>query len=489
IQHLLELQASDPLRQAHLSTTFGPGRDEGTEAIDFWLRLPDAWLVPDAGDSPYGNTPNSNYAVRLWGDDAGLIHEGVMITRSVAGGPFYIPDFMRYPANRRTQSLTGDGLHSAGQGASGMSALGGTLRRGELTGSAPIRHAIKINPWAEKYCHYSDAVPGWRWPARMADGYAASGYNRDADPAIVMGSLFAIPLGVTAADLGLATEPGRKLLFTLQNYGTYFTEDAAWDTWDLIVERDAELEFAAAYGFNMGSATWKAEVNRLMQALHVVTNNAPDAIGGGGTPLQPLAPAFVGSAPPDPDPDPDPPPATGGALGAGASGSVSGDDAAMLISVMGAGLWGQTDAAYTVWRSATGDFDYQARVVSQTAADPWALAGVMLRADGAADAAHLSLAVTPAHGVALRYRLLAGGVSYHVAGPLVSAPCWLKLSRRGNELSAWYANDGVNWSLIASRAISLPATARLGVVVTGGLSDAAASAQLAQLQHTPVSDE
>jgi len=201
---------------------------------------------------------------------------------------------MKWPANRKYQSLKGDGMQGGGQGASGMSALGGTIRLGELVGDKPIRHVIKVNPWAGKYCHYSSAIPGWKWPAKRADGYAASGYNRDGDPDIVMGSLFAIPPDVTEQSLDLKTAPGKKLFFTLQNYGAYFTEDAAWDVWDLIVERDAEIEFENEYSFSMKSDTWKAELNKLMQAVHVITNNSSSSIGGGGTPLQPLAPDFAG---------------------------------------------------------------------------------------------------------------------------------------------------------------------------------------------------
>lgn len=296
IQIILELDENDPLQQAHLSTGFGPGRCDSTGIIDFYLPLPDTWIVPDAGNSPYGRTPNSNYAFRMPGAQSDTVHEGCRIARCVEGGPFYIPDWMKWPNNRKFQSITGDGMHGAGQGATGMSSLGGTLRKGELVGNEPIRHAVKINPWAEKYCHYSESVPGWKWPARRADGYAPDRYNREGDPDIVMGSLFAIPPDVTEGALDLATEPGKKLFFTLRNYGAYFTEDAAWDTWDLIVERDAETAFEDTYGFSMKSDTWRADVNKLMRALHVVTNNAPDRIGGGGTPLQPLAPDFGNDA-------------------------------------------------------------------------------------------------------------------------------------------------------------------------------------------------
>ena len=289
IQHIMELNADDPQRDVLGSTTWGPGRCTGTSNLGFSLRVPDSWIVPDAGNSPYGLTPNSNFAFRMPGSD--MVFEGSVVSRCVAGGPVYMPDWMRWPNNRKQQSIKGNGLNGGGQGASGMSALGGTIRLGELIHEAPIRHAIKINPWAEKYCYYSSAIPGYTWPAISADNYAPQQY-KGTNPHIVMGSLFAIPPDVEVESLGLKTIPGKKLFFTLQNYGAYFTEDAAWDTWDIIVERGVELEFQQAYGFSMNSQTWRHELNALMKALHIVVNNAPERIGGGGVPIQPLAPEF-----------------------------------------------------------------------------------------------------------------------------------------------------------------------------------------------------
>lgn len=240
-------------------------------------------------DNPYGLTPNANYAILL--PDGISVLEGARICRPEPGGPIYLPAYMNRPANRQPVSLTGDGLSRIGQGASKMSTLGGTLRLGELVGDQPIRHAIKLNPFAARYCYYSPEIPGWRWPARAADAYAAEKY-RGSNPAVVMGSLLALLPDVTPAALGLQTAPGRKLFHVLQDYGAYFTEDAAWDTWDLVVERDAEKEFERAHGFSMKSPTWRDEINRLVVALHVVDNNAPGRIGGGGTPRQTLAPPF-----------------------------------------------------------------------------------------------------------------------------------------------------------------------------------------------------
>ena len=289
IQHILELSDEYPVRDVIGSETWGPGRCEGKQFLGFTLNIPDDWIVPDAGDSPYGLTPNSNFAFRLPNSDSVFV--GNQVSRCVEAGPVYMPIWMQYPNNRRFQSIKGDGLKGGGQGASRMSALGGTIRKGEFVSDNPIRHAIKINPWASKYCYYHDTLPGYKWPAEKADTYARERYG-GSNPDIVMGSLLAIPPQITSESLGIETIPGKKLFFTMQNYGVYMTEDAAWDTWDIIVERDAELEFEDFFGFSMSGVTWKNELNKLMKALSVVTNNLPDQIGGGGEPLQPIAPKF-----------------------------------------------------------------------------------------------------------------------------------------------------------------------------------------------------
>jgi len=47
------------------------------------------------------------------------------------------------------------------------------------------------------------------------------------------------------------------------------------------------------YGFSMTSVNWRDEMNRLMQVLYIVDNNAPGSIGGGGKPRQPLGLPFM----------------------------------------------------------------------------------------------------------------------------------------------------------------------------------------------------
>lgn len=305
IQHLLRVTSSDPERMVFESPDFGETRCRlETPALPFTLRVPDNWIVEDVGPSnPYGLTPNSNAAFLL--DDGDSLLQLLMVSRCVAGGPVYAPWFYRFQDNQpQVVSIRGDGMAGGGQGASGMSSMGGNIRLGELTGERPLRHAIKLNPWAHKYLHYSEAVPGYRWPANGADNYAddpVDGYDpvgsfgRPLAPWLAMGSLLAIPPSVRLESLGLRTVPGRILFEALQLYGAYFTEDAAWDTWDLIVERGVPQEVAAASGADLEDVDgdFGHDLNVLVTLLYVVDDNGPTSIGGGGPPGAQLAPPFT----------------------------------------------------------------------------------------------------------------------------------------------------------------------------------------------------
>ena len=73
--------------------------------------------------------------------------------------------------------LYGDGIAGA-HGGSGLSALGGTIRLGELVPGGAIRHALKI-VIQPRYYHYdrNSNAPGYRWPATTADGHAPATYT------------------------------------------------------------------------------------------------------------------------------------------------------------------------------------------------------------------------------------------------------------------------------------------------------------------------
>ena len=107
-----------------------------------------------------------------------------------------------------------------------------------------------------------------------------------------MGSLLALPPDLDIASLGLTTEAATKLAWTLQNYGAYVVDDTSWNVHAIDAEVGVAEEFEAAYGFGMqaSSGSWYEDMMTIFGALAVVDNNGPGAVGGGGAPLQPLAP-------------------------------------------------------------------------------------------------------------------------------------------------------------------------------------------------------
>ncbi|MGA7988531.1 MAG: hypothetical protein WCB51_09060 [Candidatus Dormiibacterota bacterium] len=192
-----------------------------------------------------------------------------------------------------------DNLYGAGilgaHGGSGLSALGGTIRLNELVPGAEIRHALKVNVDGLTDLYPS---PGYRWPAVRHDGCAPGCYGGSV-PAMEMGSLLAIPASVNINALGLETTPGRMLAWTLQNYGAYVADDSARSVFSIETEYSPSgsvaTQFQQTWGFPFqapaGSGTpWSHDINVILANLNVVANNGPASIGGGGTPLQPLAP-------------------------------------------------------------------------------------------------------------------------------------------------------------------------------------------------------
>jgi hypothetical protein len=118
-----------------------------------------------------------------------------------------------------------------------------------------------------------------------------------------MGALLGIPATVNIANLGLETEPGKQLAWTLQNYGAYIVDTyKSGPAYAFNAENgpDGSLraQFKADWGYDFeqraGDASgaalpWTRDIQKLIQAVYVVDNNALGSVGGGGAPRQPLA--------------------------------------------------------------------------------------------------------------------------------------------------------------------------------------------------------
>ena len=191
--------------------------------------------------------------------------------------------------------VLGNGTWGA-HGGSGLSSIGGTIRLGELLpDTPPIRHALKLQLFASIYYYYQP--PGYVWPALNCDSYAFDPnytyHYGGKDIYLSPGALLAIPSNIT---VNVTTIPGQKLLFALQNYGGYLSDDTFVNRGTLCTEHGVTDEFEATYGYNFNSrppgpsAAWYADMLALFQSLNVVINNRENNVGGGGIPFQPPPP-------------------------------------------------------------------------------------------------------------------------------------------------------------------------------------------------------
>jgi hypothetical protein len=291
LELLYQVSENDPLTRLYAPYRFNQ-RCQGTKnqgGQETYIRFPEDQVVPDA-DPPH--TPNN--ATSILQPDGETIVEMSTFARCQPGGPAY----GWYAGERNIY----DNVITGGTGGSNLSALGGTIRLGELTNNEPIRHALKVNIWSDEYLSYNsqDQTPGYRWPAQRADRYAANRYG-GTNPELEMGALLAIPPDVTPESLGIESRPALKLFYALQDYGAYVVDDSGWNVTAFNLEEGVEEEFEQTYGYSFSTnkkenRQWFNEYYALITSLHIVTNNGPDKIGGGGSRRAPLAPPFGSEA-------------------------------------------------------------------------------------------------------------------------------------------------------------------------------------------------
>jgi hypothetical protein len=254
--------------------------------------IPPAFMLPSS-------TSNNGYAVV--GSDGSSLTEGGAFARCSPGGA------ATAASARAFGSIYGDGL-TGGAGGSGLSTLGGLLRVNELVPGGQIHHAVRINLDGA-----SDLFPGpggFRWPATHEDGYGPTYYGGHT-PALKMGALLALPANLNLASLGVTSGPGMILAQALQNYGAYVSNDTKRPVFSIDTESgDASMinQFQSAWGYpfetaGVGGSPWANDIMTILNNLSVVDNNSAASIGGGGTPLVPLAPPLaVGAQPSGPIP-------------------------------------------------------------------------------------------------------------------------------------------------------------------------------------------
>jgi regulation of enolase protein 1 (concanavalin A-like superfamily) len=133
----------------------------------------------------------------------------------------------------------------------------------------------------------------------------------------------------------------------------------------------------------------------------------------------------------------------------------------------GSDIWENADSFRFVYQALTGDGVVEAQVTSVQNTNGWAKAGVMIRESLAAGSRNAFAFLTPSdHGVVAQAREITSGETRSVAGPMRTAPYWVRLTRSGTTFTAASSPDGVTWTTFATFTIPMNATAFFGFAVT-----------------------
>jgi hypothetical protein len=279
------------------------GNQPASSPLPYAAPIPSDYVVP---------SNNGNGATTILAADGHTLKQMQPFARCTAGG---------VATTKNTQfgdsDLYGDGRIGA-HGGSKLSAFGGTIRMNELSpGAHAPRHAIKINVYSQEVFHDCGTDVGiacFRWPAAVADGLAPTQYGiaPGINPPLgmKMGALVAIPPSVDITALGLRTDPGRQLAWTLQNYGAYIVDSTGGPAFGLNIEDgpdgSKQTQFDAEYASYVGqpgdpvglklharvrhNTDWRRDIQTLVSNLHLVDNSTQYTVGGGGMPRQPFPP-------------------------------------------------------------------------------------------------------------------------------------------------------------------------------------------------------
>jgi ABC-2 family transporter len=96
------------------------------------------------------------------------------------------------------------------------------------------------------------------------------------------------------------------------------------------------------------------------------------------------------------------------------------------------------------------------------ATQPWAKAGLIIKASTKPGSAYAAVLLTAGHGVRMQYDF-----SHDQGGPGGSTtPLWLRLDRSGDRVTSYDSTDGKHWTVIGTATLAgLPATAQVGMFV------------------------
>jgi len=150
-----------------------------------------------------------------------------------------------------------------------------------------------------------------------------------------------------------------------------------------------------------------------------------------------------------------------------------------VVNGSGLQVYGSSDSSHYLYQQLSGDGSIVARLVSvQGASGWWAATGLMIRETLSSSATSVSLVDSPSPGTfGFQVRATTNGSTNQVGAMSLSPAYWMKLSRSGNNFSAFTSPDGINWAQLGTtQTISMAQNVYVGLCVTSASNSTLATA-------------
>jgi len=146
----------------------------------------------------------------------------------------------------------------------------------------------------------------------------------------------------------------------------------------------------------------------------------------------------------------------------------------ITMSAAGADIYNLTDEFRYAYKPLNGDGSITVRIDSVDNLNTWTKAGVMIRESLVPAVKSVHMIVSPTGQVEFQYRELAATNTTQPALPedTVTLPCWVRLTRTGNDFLGEYSTDGTTWQTIdvaagtSSTTLEMATSVYIGLAVT-----------------------
>ena len=135
----------------------------------------------------------------------------------------------------------------------------------------------------------------------------------------------------------------------------------------------------------------------------------------------------------------------------------------------GADIWGPSDQFHFVSNTVSGNCSLTAKIesIGDGNAHDWAKAGLMIRADESVGSPHASISISHCGAIEFIRRVAIGQDSTSDKIHNVALPIWVRITRKGNDFTAAYSQDGKEWTNIGMQmTVPMKQSALAGMAVT-----------------------